>query len=125
MSQNTDLNSSLLNTIFLTFSHNEFVIAFALATLLSAYLVFIKPSRYHVLLLFGYAILVLSYEYEKHISIPLTEQTLKSLAPVPGTHLRTQQYVNTFLSIFLPVGIFVTGWLLIFWAMLIGGKNER
>lgn len=119
------LQASLLKTVYSTFEHNNVVIAFFLATLLAAFLVFRQPNRFHLLLLFGFAILTFNYEYEKHIIAPLTEQTLKAVAPDPSFHVRTQRYLDIFISVIVPIALWILGWGLIFWAMLIGGKNRQ
>ncbi len=120
-----ELTGSLLATIYSTFDHNKIVIAYALAAILAAFLVFKRPSRFHVLLLFGFAILAFTYEYEKHIIAPLREQTLQAVAPDPNVHVRTQKYLDIFLSVLIPIGLYITGWGLVFWAMVIGGKNGK
>ena len=116
------LTDSLFSTIYSTFDHNNLVIAFFLATIVSACLVFKRPNRFHLLLLFGFATLAFNFEYEKHIIAPLRDQTLSALAPDPNLHVRTQKYVEIFLSILVPIGLYIFGWGLIFWAMVIGGK---
>ena len=118
------LSSNLINTIYLTFDHNKVVLGYFLALLLSAFLVFKKPSRFHLLLLFGFTILTFNYEYDKHIIAPLREQTLQAVAPDPNLNIRTQRYVNIFLSVLVPIGLFIFGWALLFWAMMIGGRNS-
>ena len=120
-----ELADNLLTTIYSTFDHNKIVIAYVCAALLGGFLVFKKPTRYHVLLLFGFAILAFTYEYEKHIIAPLRDQTLQAVAPDPNVHVRTQKYLDIFLSVLFPIGLYVTGWGLIFWAMILGGKNRQ
>lgn len=118
-----DLTDSIFATIYSTFDHNNLVIAYALAALLSAFLVYLRPNRFHLLLLFGFSILAFNFEYEKHLIAPLRDQTLKALAPDPLSHIRTQRYTEVFLSVLVPIGLYVIGWSLIFWAMIIGGNK--
>ena len=120
-----ELADSLLETVYSTFDHNKIVIAYFAAAFLAGFLVFKKPSRYHTLLLFGFAILAFTYEYEKHIIAPLRDQTLQAVAPDPNVHIRTQKYIDIFLSLLVPIGLYIFGWGLIFWAMTLGGKNSQ
>lgn len=119
------LTDSLFSTVYSTFDHNNLVIAYVLAALFSAYLLFRHPNRFHSLLLFGFSILTLNFEYEKHIIAPLREQTLMALAPDPNVHLKLQQYTDLILSVLIPISLFIIGWVLIFWAMYTGGKNGK
>lgn len=121
----SELTDSLIATVYSTFDHNKIVLAYFAAALLSAFLVFKKPSRFHVLLLFGFASLAFTYEYEKHIIAPLREQTLQAVAPDSTAHLRTQKYLDIFLSVLVPMGLYILGWGLLFWAMILGGKNSQ
>lgn len=124
MPPQTDLTSSLFSTIYATFDHNNLVIAYFVATLISAFLVFRRPNRFHLLLLFGFAILTFNFEYEKHLIAPLRDQTLSAIAPNPNLHIKTQKFVEIFLSILVPIGLYILGWGLIFTAMFIGGQNH-
>lgn len=121
----SELANSLIATIYSTFDHNKIVLAYFAAALLSAFLVFKKLTRFHVLLLFGFVILAFTYEYEKHIIAPLRDQTLQALTPDPNVHVKTQKYLDIFLSVLIPIGFYITGWGLVFWAMIIGGKNSQ
>lgn len=125
MPESSPLASNLINTIYMTFDHNKIVIGYFLALLLATILVFKKPNRFHLLLLFGFAILTFNYEYEKHIIAPLREQTLQAVAPNPNLNIRAQRYIDVFLAVVTPIGLFITGWGLIFWAMIIGGNNGK
>lgn len=120
-----ELADSLVSTIYSTFDHNKIVIAYFAAALLAGFLVFKKPTRFNVLLLFGFALLAFTYEYEKHIIAPLRDQTLQALIPDPNVHVKTQKYLDIFLSVLIPIGLYITGWGLVFWAMIIGGKNGQ
>ena len=125
MPPDQNLSINIINTIYATFDHNKIVIGYIGALILAAFLVFKKPTRFHLLLLFGFAILTFNYEYEKHIIAPLREQTLQAVTPDPTLNIRTQRYMDVFLSVLVPIGLFITGWGLIFWAMIIGGSNSK
>ncbi|MDQ5981704.1 MAG: hypothetical protein QG570_461 [Patescibacteria group bacterium] len=98
---------SLLNTVYLTFAHNEYAIAFFLGTIISFFLLLYKPSRYATLLLIGFSTLLIGFEYQKHIMEPLQNQTLESLESDGGASTLT--LVRIFQKL-LPFGFFTIGW---------------
>jgi hypothetical protein len=120
---NQNITDNIFSTIYSTFDHNNLVIAYVAAAFLAALLVFRRPNRFHLLLLFGFSLLAFNYEYEKHLIAPLRDQTLKALAPNPAVHIKTQYYTEIFLSVLVPIGLYSIGWGLLFWAMISGGKQ--
>jgi len=111
------LKTSLLNTAFLTFSHNQYAIAFFFGILLAILILLKKPSRYATLLLIGFATLLLGFEYDKHIIEPLQNQTLESLSLDASEASTSLFLVRTFQKL-LPIGFFIIGWGSLFLAML-------
>jgi hypothetical protein len=124
MPTDSSLSHNLLTSLYSTFDHNKVVIGFFMSALVSAFLVFKKPSRFHLLLLFGFAILTFEYEYDKHILAPLRDQTLQSVTPDPNLNIRTQRYIDGVLRALIPMILFILGWGMVLWAMLIGGKKS-
>ncbi len=110
------LTDGIINTIFLTFLHNEYAIAFFLGATFSVVALLIKPSRYFVLLLIGFITLLLGFEYNKHIIEPLQDQTLTSLGLDGDGGSAGTLVVRTFQKL-LPVGFFIIGWGSIFIAI--------
>lgn len=107
------LKGSLINTIYLTFEHNQIAIAFFMGILICLALALYKPSRSTFLLVIAFIILLLGFEYDKHIANPLQEQTLQSLNLETSTR-SFGKLVSYTLSVFIPIGLFVTGWGIIF-----------
>ncbi len=105
---------SLINTVYLTFAHNEYAIAFFLGTIMSFLLLLYKPSRYATLLLIGFSTLLVGFEYQKHIMEPLQNQTLESLESDGGASTLT--LVRVFQKL-LPFGFFTIGWGSIFFSI--------
>ena len=111
------LKSSLANTLFLTFAHNQYAIAFFFGIILAILILFKKPSRYATLILIGFATLLLGFEYDKHIIEPLQNQTLESLSLDASETSVSLFLVRTFRKL-LPIGFFIIGWGSLFLAIL-------
>ncbi len=107
---------SIINTIYITFVHNEYAIAFFIGAGLSFIALLIKPSRRSTLLLISFTTLLLGFEYEKHIMEPLMEQTLQSLQ-VDGNSGRSEVFLVRGFQKLLPFGFFIVGWGILFTAI--------
>lgn len=122
------LTDGIINTIFLTFLHNQYAIAFFFGALLSLAALLIKPSRSTVLLLIGFITLFIGFEYDKHIIIPLQDQTLSSLGLEESGGSAQTLVLRTFQKL-LPVFFFTVGWgsifIVIFRKTLLGFKKEK
>lgn len=103
------LSEGIINTVFLTFLHNQYAIAFLCGAILSVIALLIKPSRIPVLLLIGFTTLLVGFEYDKHIIQPLQDQTLNSLGLAESEGSASTLVVRTFQKL-LPVFFFVVGW---------------
>jgi hypothetical protein len=104
-----ELQQNILVTLYLLFEHNYEAMAYFLGMCLGGFLAFFRPSRFATLVLFGFGILLFSYEYDKHIVEALREQTVKSLITVTP-HFRLERYVSLTITTILPVLLFVLGW---------------
>jgi hypothetical protein len=74
-----DVEQAVEHTLRLTFLHNFIPIGLALACLGSLIYLILKPSRLRIFLLIGFGLLLLHFEYMKHILEPLTNQTMVTL----------------------------------------------
>lgn len=115
---------NLLNTIYLTFAHNEYAIAFFIGALLSVISLIYKPSRSKVLLLIAFTTLLIGFEYEKHIMEPLMDQTLNSLGVNEGGS-RSGSLLAKIFKILLPFGFFTVGWGLLFGVLFTKNINLK
>lgn len=115
-----DLQRSMINTIYLTFTHNYIAIAYFTGIIISLGIAIYRPSRFTILFFLGFALLLFGYEYDKHIINAFREQTLNSLA-TEVTHRRLQKLINLIISDVLPIFFYVTGWLFIYIAIIYGG----
>ena len=120
-----DLKQNIIVTAYLLFSHNYIALAYLTGLLVGIFLSIYKPSRYSTFILFGFAILLFSYEYDKHIVVALREQTVRSLITITP-HFRIQRLVNLLISDILPIIFYVAGWGIILGAILYAAiKNNK
>ena len=122
MEVSPDLRQNIIVTLYLLFSHNYIAIAYFSGMILGIILSIYRPSRYAVFVFLGFAILLFSYEYDKHIIVGLREQTLRSLITITP-HYRLQRFVNLALSDLMPVVLYVIGWGLILGAIVYAGRK--
>ncbi|OGK27626.1 hypothetical protein A3C28_04745 [Candidatus Roizmanbacteria bacterium RIFCSPHIGHO2_02_FULL_39_9] len=107
-----DLKQNIFYTVLFIFMHNFAAIFYGIGIALSALLLFMRPSRWGILLLFGFIILLFGFEYNKHIVEPLKDQTLNSLITVQE-HNKVRRAVNLVLVKGLPRGLPLLGWTLV------------
>lgn len=119
-----DLTKNIITTIYLLISHNYLPIAYSFGLLTSLILSVYRPTRFSVLLLFGFALLLFGFEYDKHIIVPFREQTLKSLI-TETPHYKLQKLVNIIISDLLPILFFTFGWLAIYIAIIYKGIKKK
>src|SRR3990170_8644065 len=112
-----DLRQNLIVLGYLFFSHNYIALAYFCGMILGIILSVYRPSRFATFILLGFGLLLFAYEYDKHIIAGLREQTLKSLITVTP-HYRLSRIVNLFLSDLLPVLFYITGWGMLFGAIV-------
>lgn len=104
---------SLITTIYLTYQHNQVALAFFAGILISITLAIIRPSRINVALIVGFILLLLGFEYDKHIAEPLLDQTLNSLS-VEGASSKLNKLVSYSISFLIPIFMYIFGWGLVF-----------
>jgi ABC-type dipeptide/oligopeptide/nickel transport system permease component len=121
---NADLWQNIISTIYLLFAHNYIAFAYFTGVVIGIGLAFYRPSRFSTLVLLGFAILLFSFEYDKHIIEPLRQQTLNSL--ITGTpHYKVQRIINLLISDILPILFYICGWVLIFTALIRSALKEE
>ncbi len=119
-----DLSQGILRTVYLTFAHNELVMAYVAGLCISAIMAFKKPNRFYLSLLIGFAILAFNFEYDKHIIDSLREQTLVSIVADPGKHFKVQRFISLVITELVPVVLFLAGWGMIFVAIISQGLKS-
>ena len=100
------LTNGLIDTVFLTFSHNQDAIGYFLGIIISVGLLFYRPSRINMLFLVGFIFLLFGFEYNKHIIAPLEDQTISSI----GAEGSSAVWLKRLFQKLLPVVFFAIGW---------------
>ncbi len=118
------LRESLIDTIFLTFIHNQDAIGYFLGILFAIFLLIYKPSRSGLLLLIGFSFLLFGFEYNKHIIEPLQDQTLSSLGLDESGGSASVAIIRVFKKI-LPIGFFIVGWGSLFLSIFLGYSSRK
>jgi hypothetical protein len=112
-----ELQQNVIVTLYLLFSHNYIAIVYLAGLLISVGLSVWRPSRFATFLLLGFAILLFSFEYDKHIINAFREQTINSLITLQP-HYRLQHLLNLIISEIFPVLFYIIGWAFIFVAIV-------
>lgn len=100
-----------------TYVHNYEVIGFFLAALAALVALIRRPTRRHVFFFVGFLLLILHFEYYKHISDGLRDQTLATLF-ADQAHYRGQWFTRVFIEHFIPLAMWAAAWGSIILALL-------
>lgn len=119
-----DLQQNIVTTVYLLFAHNYIAFAYFTGVLTGIYLSFFRPSRYSTMILLGFAVLLFSYEYDKHIIDALRTQTINSFITTTP-HYKVSRIIDLFISEILPILFYVAGWFLLFAAIISRGQQTQ
>ncbi|OGG20658.1 hypothetical protein A3D03_01835 [Candidatus Gottesmanbacteria bacterium RIFCSPHIGHO2_02_FULL_40_13] len=123
-----DLRQNIIVTAYLLFSHNYIAFAYFIGLIISIILSIKWPSRFSTFSFLGFAILLFSYEYDKHIIEGFRQQTMRSLITLQP-HLRFQRLISVTITEILPIFFYVAGWAFIYLAIIHAarklGKREK
>ena len=111
-----ELRQNIVVTLYLLFAHNYIAFAYFVGLVLAIALAFYRPSRFTTLITVGFAILLFSFEYDKHIIEGLREQTTHSLITTTQ-HYTVARIINLVFADVLPVLFYITGWACLFFAL--------
>ena len=100
---------NLFQFVCATYIHNYEVIGFTMATLAALVGLLVKPNRRHVLFFVGFLVLTLHFEYYKHISDGLRDQTLATLF-MEEAHYRGRWLTTVFIQHVIPFAFWLIGW---------------
>lgn len=101
--------------LYTTWIHNDFAIACVVGAALALVLLLKKPSRRGVLLLVGFSVLFLRFQYLKHIVEPLLDQTTGVLLREEAAGGSRKLFVM--LNVLVPFGMYLVGWGSVFLAL--------
>lgn len=119
-----DLKQNAIVSLYLLFSHNYIVFAYLFGLMIAIITAVVRPSRFSILMLLGFAVLVFSFEYDKHIIAGFREQTLKSLITATP-HYRLQRLINLVISELIPIALYFLGWLFIYVGLIAGAFGKK
>lgn len=119
-----DLKQNAIVSLYLLFSHNYIVFAYLFGLMIAIITAVVRPSRFSILMLLGFAVLVFSFEYDKHIIAGFREQTLKSLITATP-HYRLQRLINLVISEVIPIALYFLGWLFIYVGLIAGAFGKK
>ena len=117
-----DLRQNIVITLYLLFTHNYIAVAYFCGIILGIILSISRPSRFSTFVLLGFAILLFSFEYDKHIIAGLRAQTLNSLITI-NPHYKLSRFINLLISDLLPVLFYVTGWGFLYGALVYAARK--
>lgn len=109
MATQPSLISNLIETIYLLISHNYEVLAYFGAFVAALLYAIKKPTRAHILLVIGLALLVFNFQFEKHISEGLRAQTEQSLTQ-GASFQKVRTFTKLLFEFIIPVGSYFMGW---------------
>lgn len=114
-----DTQQNILYTVYFILLHNLLPVIYTVGIVTSILWAFYKPSRSSILLMLGFIVLLLAFEYNKHILEPLKQQTINSLITERQSY-RIERIVTVTLSKLVPLGLPLSGWGMV----IIGGFIE-
>ena len=120
----SDLQQSLITTIYSLFSHNYEAAAYFTGMIIGIILLIRRPSRFATFIMLGFAVLLFQFEYDKHIISALRDQTLTSLATAKP-HLRFQRIVSVIITELMPIILYIAGWGMIYISIIAAALKKR
>lgn len=117
-----DLSQNITTTLYLLFAHNYIAFAYFTGMLMGIALAVWRPSRFSLFVLLGFAMLLFSFEYDKHIIEPLRNQTITSLVTVTP-HYKVSKVIDILISEILPVLFYTVGWGMVFTSIVYAGMK--
>ncbi|NMC35638.1 hypothetical protein GYA49_01185 [Candidatus Beckwithbacteria bacterium] len=118
----SQLQQGLLDLIYFTWLHNSQAIAYFLGACLALALQFIKPRRLYLLFFVGFLLLLIQFQYIKHIVDPLEQQTLQTVLQQGSQGVRFSRLTEFFLRKFVPLILYFGGWGAVFLGVILAGK---
>ena len=103
-----DIEQALSHFFRLTFLHKAYPIGLLLICILSLSLAIHRPTRSKLLIFSGALLLLVHFEYLKHILEPLKAQTLLTVTTETPRYTFVW-FIDTFLTKILPAGLLLLG----------------
>ena len=122
--QATGLKQGFIQLIYFTWLHNADAIAFFVGAILVTMLLFVKLKRSYVLYLIAFVVLLIRFEYLKHIVGPLSEQTVNVVIQQQGESEARHSF-NLFFYHLIPTAMYFVGWGSLFLGMISASIGEK
>lgn len=103
------MKQGLFHLFYFTYLHNQLVIGLAIAAIVALILLIKKPQRRLVFFFLGFLLLILHFEYQKHIVQDLAEQTIATLFLEEGNY-RFRWLTKVSLYHLVPFLLWLSGW---------------
>lgn len=103
-----DIEQAIRHTFKLTLLHNAYPVVLFFGILISVGFALHKPSRARILFAVGLSLLLMHFEYGKHIADPLLQQTQVTLTTDTVNH-RFVWLVNKLITRIIPFFLLVGG----------------
>lgn len=113
-----------MDLIYFTWLHNAEAIAYFSGCVITLGLQFIQPRRIYLLFFVGFLLLLLEFQYVKHIVEPLEAQTLQTVLQQGASGFKFQKLTSFFLEKLVPLSMYLVGWGCIFWGIYFKSKNS-
>jgi hypothetical protein len=114
-----DTQQNIIYTVYFILIHNFAAILYSIGIVIMAVWALYKPTRWKLLIMWGFIVLLFAFEYKKHIVDALVEQTRNSLI-TERQSWRLERYVNIILAKLVPLVLPLFGWMLV-----IGGSAMK
>src|SRR3990167_3608989 len=108
MVETQSLSGNIIRMFYELFSHNYIPITYFFLLLISLFFAVKKPTRPNLLLVLGFFLLLFNYEYDKHISEGLRDQTQMSLTQ-GSTHRKVSILISFVTEFMFPIFIYLAG----------------
>ncbi len=103
------MKQGLFQLIYFTYLHNQLAIGLIIAALVALILLLKKPQRQYVFFFLGFLLLILHFEYQKHIVKDLADQTIATLFLEEGNY-RFRWLTKVGLYHLVPLIMWLLGW---------------
>lgn len=120
-----ELQRGIIDLIYFTWLHNAEMLAYFAGFILTLGLLLKNPKRIYVLFLIGFILLMLQFQYVKHIVEPLLDQTMQTVLQTGAQATRFQKITKFFLEKLIPISLYLAGWGSIFLAIFLTNKNNK
>ena len=118
------LLDNLITTGFSFYAHNGPVVFYGLGLALSLLFLILQPKRRFVLSLLAFAVLLFSFEYQKHFTAHFYSHIVLQLAN-PEAQFREYSLLARFFNQLFPMGLDFLGWGLLFLSLFIGIPSKK